>query len=310
MNELKCFLSDEIKNYYLKDNKHYNMVNINQFFDYFLPKKCNKYLCDDFIDSNICFWNMELSDNSKLSLNKINILVSIENINYWGIEMNKYDWPGYIHYFKYNNFDNLKINIYYYNHINKIIENDNFLAIPMIYAYINYYLNNKNLIKPLNNISFHNKKFCLVINKSGLNKDLDKYINLLAQIDNIDNISMYNEIKNKSCYHSLELINVLNKYKFILCLENSVGEGYITEKIFNCFYAKTIPIYIGTNDIHLYINSSSFIDNIENNLNLIKNINLNENLYNEYIYSDKINKNYNNENYIEKLSEIIIKNIN
>jgi len=305
MKKLNCFLSEEIKNYFIEKNKHYNMINIEQFFDYFLPKNFDKYLSDNYINSDIFFWNMELNDNSNLNSKKINILISIENVNYWGKEMNHFDWNGYKHFFKYNNFDNSKINIYYYNHINKIIENNNFLAIPMIYVYINYYLNNKKLIKPLNNVSFNNKKFCLVINKSGLNKNIDIYVNLLSNIDNIDNISIYDEIKNKSCYHSLELINIFNKYKFILCVENSIGEGYITEKIFNCFFARTIPIFIGTDDIYLYINSSCFINNVENNLNLIKEINSNENLYNEYIYSDKINQNYNNENYIEKIIERI-----
>jgi hypothetical protein len=305
MRKINCYLSNEIKNYYLRENKHYHMIDIKQFFNYFLPKNIDITLNDDFNNSDIFFWNMELNNNSILDKNKINILISIENINYWGKEMKKNDWPGYIHFSKYNDFNDEKINIYYYNHINKIIENENFIAIPMIYVYINYYLNNHNLIKPLNNISFNNKKFCLVINKSGLHKDIDNYINLLKNIDDIDNIFMYKEIENKSCYHSVELITIFNKYKFILCIENSIGEGYITEKIFNCFFAKSIPIFIGTNDINLFINKKSFIDGIENNLSLIKEINSNENLYKEYIYSDKIVDNYNNENYIGKLNEKI-----
>ena len=310
MNKINCYLSNEIKNYYLEENKHYHMVDVEQFLKYFLPKNINISLNEDFNNSDIFFWNMQLKDNSILDSNKINILISIENINYWGKEMKKLDWPGYIHFSKYEDFNDEKISIYYYNHINKIIENEKYIAIPMIYIYINYYLNNKNLIKPLNNISFNDKKFCLVINKSNLNKDIEIYTNLLKNIDDIDYICMYKELENKSCYHSSELITIFNKYKFILCIENSIGEGYITEKIFNCFFAKSIPIFIGTDDINLFINKECFINGIENNLSLIKEINFNETLYYKYIYSNKIIDNYNNENYIDKIYKKIYKKIN
>ncbi len=36
--------------------------------------------------------------------------------------------------------------------------------------------------------------------------------------------------------------------------------GYITEKIFDCFFAGTIPIYLGAPDIEKYIPKDCFID--------------------------------------------------
>jgi hypothetical protein len=53
---------------------------------------------------------------------------------------------------------------------------------------------------------------------------------------------------------------VLAKYEFCLCLENMRMNGYISEKIFDCFYAGTIPLYLGAPDILKYIPADSFVD--------------------------------------------------
>lgn len=53
---------------------------------------------------------------------------------------------------------------------------------------------------------------------------------------------------------------VLSEYSFALCFENMAMEGYITEKIFDCFYAGTIPLYIGAKDISNLIPEDTYID--------------------------------------------------
>jgi hypothetical protein len=52
----------------------------------------------------------------------------------------------------------------------------------------------------------------------------------------------------------------LGKYKFSLCFENSILKGWTTEKIFDCFFAGTIPVYWGAPDIADYIPQECFID--------------------------------------------------
>ena len=66
--------------------------------------------------------------------------------------------------------------------------------------------------------------------------------------------------------------NTLSKYDFCLCYENDIIQSYITEKIFDCFYAGTIPIYLGAPDIDKFIPSSTFID--------ARNFNLYSEMYN------------------------------
>lgn len=55
-------------------------------------------------------------------------------------------------------------------------------------------------------------------------------------------------------------IDVLSKHEFSLCFENMSMDGYITEKIFDCFYAGTIPIYIGPDDATDYLPGDAYID--------------------------------------------------
>jgi len=55
--------------------------------------------------------------------------------------------------------------------------------------------------------------------------------------------------------------DVLKKYKFAICYENARDiPGYITEKIFDCFFAGCIPIYRGASNITDYIPETTFID--------------------------------------------------
>lgn len=55
-------------------------------------------------------------------------------------------------------------------------------------------------------------------------------------------------------------IKVISHYKFCLCLENASAPGYITEKIFDCFIAGTVPLYEGASNISSYIPKDCFID--------------------------------------------------
>lgn len=53
---------------------------------------------------------------------------------------------------------------------------------------------------------------------------------------------------------------VLSQYSFALCFENMAMEAYITEKIFDCLYAGTIPLYLGAKNIGDLIPEDAFID--------------------------------------------------
>lgn len=52
----------------------------------------------------------------------------------------------------------------------------------------------------------------------------------------------------------------LSQYTFAICYENMILKGWITEKIFDCFFSGTIPVYWGAPEITDYIPEDCFID--------------------------------------------------
>lgn len=81
-------------------------------------------------------------------------------------------------------------------------------------------------------------------------------------------------------------LKTLSSYKFCLCFENAVAPGYITEKIFDCFKARCVPVYWGASDVSVFINKNCFIDfrefmDYEKLLQYLKNIS--EKRYSTYI---------------------------
>jgi len=79
----------------------------------------------------------------------------------------------------------------------------------------------------------------------------------------------------------------LSQYKFALCFENMKNiDGYITEKIFDCFKAGCVPVYFGAKNITHYIPKQTFIDfrnfrNFDDLYNFLKIIREGE--YNDYL---------------------------
>jgi hypothetical protein len=53
---------------------------------------------------------------------------------------------------------------------------------------------------------------------------------------------------------------VLAGYHFALCFENMILPGWITEKMFDCFFSGTIPVYLGAPDITQWVPSECFVD--------------------------------------------------
>jgi len=56
-------------------------------------------------------------------------------------------------------------------------------------------------------------------------------------------------------------LGAIKNYRFSICYENTYGlQGYITEKIFDCFAAGNVPIYWGASNVTDYIPKECFID--------------------------------------------------
>jgi hypothetical protein len=55
-------------------------------------------------------------------------------------------------------------------------------------------------------------------------------------------------------------LETLSRYAFSICFENSVLRGWVTEKIFDCLAAGTVPVYWGAPDIGELVDPQTFID--------------------------------------------------
>ena len=118
---------------------------------------------------------------------------------------------------------------------------------------------------------FNNKK--LLVNISG-NKKSDHPSELYSErvkvIDFYNNkggndFELYGSIWPESYIHSkgkcLSKYNVYNNFKFALCLENMCNiNGYVTEKILDCFVCGVVPVYWGATNISSYIPDDCYIN--------------------------------------------------
>ncbi|MBR4031435.1 MAG: hypothetical protein IKJ07_01735 [Clostridia bacterium] len=79
-----------------------------------------------------------------------------------------------------------------------------------------------------------------------------------------------------------------SKCKFTLCFESTKHEGFVTEKITDAFYADTIPIYYGSDNVKDIFNEKAFINcadypNFESVLAKIKELDENDEKYMEML---------------------------
>ncbi len=59
---------------------------------------------------------------------------------------------------------------------------------------------------------------------------------------------------------ALKKNETLANYKFNFCLENSTDiDGYVTEKLFDCFYTKTVPVYQGAPNVGELVPEECFV---------------------------------------------------
>ncbi len=130
------------------------------------------------------------------------------------------------------------------------------------------------VLKPMANSlpGFSERKLCAMIagNKSS-HHPYELYSErqrILAQMEqkNIEGFDLYGPDWDTSAHTSYrgytdDKMETLKNYRFSICYENMTHiKGYITEKIFDCFAAGTIPVYLGASNITDYIPKHCFID--------------------------------------------------
>jgi hypothetical protein len=97
-------------------------------------------------------------------------------------------------------------------------------------------------------------KFCVMIagNPEGLRVNLFNSISKYKQVDGYGN--MFSRPLRKSKFA------LLPEYKFCLCPENSVYDGYVTEKLIDAYAGLTVPIYSGDVSVAEDFNYKAFLN--------------------------------------------------
>lgn len=97
-------------------------------------------------------------------------------------------------------------------------------------------------------------KFCAMIagNPEGLRVNLYNSLSKYKQVDGYGN--MFGNSLRKSKFE------ILPEYKFCLCPENSIYEGYITEKLIDAYAGGTVPIYSGDISVIDDFNDGAYIN--------------------------------------------------
>lgn len=111
-------------------------------------------------------------------------------------------------------------------------------------------------------------------------------------------------------------LSTLSKYRFCICYENNYGtNGYITEKLFDCFFANCVPIYWGADNVLDYIPENTFID--RRNFSSMRELDdfiegIDEKQFDEYIANiqsflngEKFQKFFSVDAYVKTLTDVI-----
>lgn len=160
---------------------------------------------------------------------------------------------------------------------------DRYMKIPYVFGWFKH-LNNS-YIKYIRDLALNGQKrtkFCAAVisNNRSSTKFRIKFINELNKYKKIDMGGRFNnnvgKIKNK--------IKFFTSYKFSISLENSEGDGYLSEKMIDSFLSGTIPIYYGDYMVDEYINPNSYIlirgdQDIKEKIEYIKKIDNDDELY-------------------------------
>ena len=100
-------------------------------------------------------------------------------------------------------------------------------------------INIKSLMQPRKLDIAGKDKFCILVanNPEGLRINLYNSLSEYKQVDGYGN--MFGRPLRKSKFA------ILPEYKFCLCPENSIYDGYVTEKLIDAYAGLTVPIYSG-----------------------------------------------------------------
>ena len=133
-------------------------------------------------------------------------------------------------------------------------------------------------------------------------------LKFIERLNKYKKVDMGGRCRNNIKRRVVNKIEFISKYKFSIAMENSRGDGYLSEKIVESFRAGTIPIYYGDYLLDEFINPKTYIlikgdEDIEEKINYIKKIDNDDELYKEIMKEKPII----DDNFVDKIFKKEIK---
>jgi len=149
--------------------------------------------------------------------------------------------------------------------------------------------------------SYNRTKFCAAV-ISNPNWTDHFRLEFIKELNKYKQIDMGGKYQNNVGGRIKNKISFLTSYKFSIAMENTEGNGYLSEKIIQSFMSGTIPIYYGDYMADEFINPKSFIlirgkEDMYEKIEYIKKIDNNDKLYKKILSEDIFIDN----NYKEKI---------
>ena len=156
------------------------------------------------------------------------------------------------------------------------------------------------------------KKFCGAV-ISNINITDNFRLDFIKELNKYKKIDMGGKYNNNIGQPVVNKKEFLSSYKFSIAMENTNGDGYISEKIIDSFISGTIPIYYGDYMVDEYINPKSYIlikgaRDMKKKINYIKLIDNNDTLY-KNILKEKVIIDKNFVNRIDNELKLFLTNI-
>ena len=129
-------------------------------------------------------------------------------------------------------------------------------------------------------------KFCVQIFNNGWQNPREEIHEKLSAYKKVDG---YGQLFGNDFYpYEKRKYEIYKDYKFVICFENAIREGYHTEKLFHAKTAGAVPIYWGHSSVSNDFNPESFInlndfESVDALVERIKEIDQDDSLYQQYV---------------------------
>ena len=190
---------------------------------------------------------------------------------------------------------------------------DRYLRLPLYIIYGDYFIPDgyqkvkENVM--LDSGQLLNRKFCNFVYSNSATADpiRKEFFERLSKYKKVDSGGKY---LNNIGFQVPKKVEFIKEYKFTIAFENSVCEGYTTEKVFEPMVMNSMPIYYGNPLVEKDFNPDSFIwmknpEDIKSTVEEIIRLDLDDQAYLEKISKPKFTKEQLNYNWEQELSDFL-----